>query len=78
GWTIRALEAGKYVLLEKPAALNAKQATDILAAQRQTGLVVLEAFMVRFHPQWNAVRDIVQSGRIGEVRAIQAVFSYFL
>jgi len=77
-WTIRALEAGKHVLLEKPAALDALEAQKIMDAQHRTGLIVLEAFMVRFHPQWQAARDIVRSGRLGEVRAIQAIFTYFL
>uniref|UniRef100_UPI003100AB53 Gfo/Idh/MocA family protein n=1 Tax=Neorhizobium sp. EC2-8 TaxID=3129230 RepID=UPI003100AB53 len=77
-WTIKALKAGKHVLAEKPVALNAAEAADILAAQRETGRIAMEAFMVRFHPQWEAVRDIARSGRIGEVRAIQTIFSYFL
>ncbi|MBP2463864.1 MULTISPECIES: Gfo/Idh/MocA family oxidoreductase [unclassified Rhizobium] len=77
-WTIRALDAGKHVLTEKPVALNAQEAADVLAAQRRTGRVALEAFMVRFHPQWEGVRDIVKSGRIGEVRAMQTIFSYYL
>lgn len=77
-WTIRALDAGKHVLTEKPVALTAREAGDVLTAQRRNGRVALEAFMVRFHPQWEAVRDIAQSGRIGDVRAIQTIFSYFL
>jgi predicted dehydrogenase len=76
--TIKALEAGKHVLCEKPIALNAEEARQIEAAQERTGLMVAEAFMVRFHPQWQKVREIVTSGRLGEVRAIQTVFSYFL
>ncbi|CAH0339423.1 Gfo/Idh/MocA family oxidoreductase [Rhizobium sp. CECT 9324] len=77
-WTIRALEAGKHVLIEKPAAMNAQETLDILAVQKRTGRIVLEGFMVRFHPQWEAVRTIVRSGRIGQVRAMQAIFTYFL
>lgn len=77
-WTIRALDAGKHVLTEKPVALTAREAGDVLAAQRRNGRIALEAIMVRFHPQWEAVRDIARSGRIGEVRAMQTIFSYFL
>ncbi|WP_414474850.1 Gfo/Idh/MocA family protein [Microvirga sp. M2] len=76
--TIKALEAGKHVLCEKPIALNAEEARQIEAAQKKSGLLVGEAFMVRFHPQWRRVREIVRSGRLGEVRAIQTIFSYFL
>ncbi|MVA63802.1 gfo/Idh/MocA family oxidoreductase [Agrobacterium vitis] len=77
-WAIRALEAGKHVLIEKPVALDALQAAEILAAQNRTGRIAMEAFMVRFHPQWETVREIVKSGRIGEARAMQTIFSYFL
>jgi predicted dehydrogenase len=76
--TIKALEAGKHVLCEKPIALNADEAHQIEAAQKKSGLIVAEAFMVRFHPQWQRVREIARSGRLGEVRAIQTIFSYFL
>ncbi|MBM6593165.1 Gfo/Idh/MocA family protein [Microvirga pudoricolor] len=76
--TIWALEAGKHVLCEKPIALDASEARAIEAAQTRTGLLVAEAFMVRFHPQWRKVREIVESGRVGEVRAIQTIFSYYL
>ncbi len=76
--TIKALEAGKHVLCEKPIALNAQEARQIEDAQEKSGLLVGEAFMVRFHPQWRRVREIIGSGRLGEVRAIQTIFSYFL
>lgn len=76
--TIRALRAGKHVLCEKPIALDARQAGEIDEARRGTGLLVAEAFMVRFHPQWRRVRDVVRSGRLGEVRAIHTIFSYYL
>ena len=76
--TIQALEAGKHVLCEKPIALDADEARRIAEAQQNTGLLVAEAFMVRFHPQWQRVREIVRSGKLGEVRAIHTVFSYFL
>ena len=77
-WTLKALEAGKHVLCEKPIALSAAEAAEIAEAQARTGLVVAEAFMVRHHPQWRRAREIAASGRIGEVRAIQTFFSYYL
>ncbi|WP_313192469.1 Gfo/Idh/MocA family oxidoreductase [Shinella zoogloeoides] len=76
--TIRALEHGKPVLCEKPIALDAGEATELAAAQKATGLPVAEAFMVRHHPQWKKARALVAEGRLGEVRAIQTIFSYYL
>ncbi len=77
-WTIRALEAGKHVLCEKPIALDAAQASALIEARRRSGKLVAEAFMVRFHPQWRRAREIARSGAIGDVRAIQTFFSYRL
>ena len=76
-WSIAAAEAGKHVLCEKPIALDGAEARRLLAARDRTGVLIQEAFMVRTHPQWRAVRDEVRSGRIGELRAIQMAFSYF-
>ncbi len=76
-WTIRAMEAGKHVLCEKPIALNAPEAARLISARERTGRLVAEAFMVRFHPQWLRARAIVRAGGIGEVRAIQTSFAYF-
>jgi predicted dehydrogenase len=76
-WSIKALEAGKHVLCEKPIGLDAAEARALLFARDGTGRLVQEAFMVRTHPQWLAVREEVRGGRIGELRAIQGVFSYF-
>jgi predicted dehydrogenase len=77
-WTIRALEAGKHVLCEKPIALDAVEAKALVAARQRTGKLVGEAFMVRHHPQWRRAREIVRSGAIGEARAIQTFFAYRL
>jgi predicted dehydrogenase len=77
-WTIKALEAGKHVLCEKPIALNRAEAEILLAARDRSGLIVAEAFMVRHAPWWKRVREIVREGRLGDVRAIQTFFSYFL
>ncbi len=77
-WTIRAMEAGKHVLCEKPVALSAAEAEALIAARARTGRLVAEAFMVRHNPQWQRARELTRSGAIGEVRAIQTFFSYFL
>ncbi|GLR51696.1 Gfo/Idh/MocA family oxidoreductase [Shinella yambaruensis] len=76
--TIRALEQGKPVLCEKPIALDAAQAMKLAAVQEAVGLPVAEAFMVRHHPQWKKARALIAEGRLGEVRAIQTIFSYYL
>jgi predicted dehydrogenase len=76
-WTIRAAEAGKHVLCEKPIALSAQEARTLIEVRDRTGVKIEEAFMVRTHPQWLATRDWVHSGRIGEIRAVQGFFSYF-
>lgn len=73
--TLMAARAGKHVLCEKPVALTATQAAEL---REVAGKVhIMEAFMVRFHPQWIAVRDRVQGGELGNVRSVQAYFSYF-
>lgn len=77
-WSIRALAAGKHVLCEKPIGLNAAEAETLLAAARQhPQLKVMEAFMYRFHPQWQLARRLVTEGRIGELRTVQTFFSYW-
>jgi predicted dehydrogenase len=75
-WTVKALEAGKHVLCEKPIALNAREAESIVTARDHSGKRVIEAFMVRCHPQWHRVRSIVRDGRIGKVRALQSAFTF--
>jgi predicted dehydrogenase len=75
-WSIRAARAGKHVLCEKPVALNAAEAEELAAVQRETGKLIAEAFMVRYHPQWLEVVELVRAGRIGQVRAVQSAFSY--
>ncbi len=76
-WSIRAAEAGKHVLCEKPIALDAAEARELLAARDRTGVHIGEAFMVRSHPQWGAVRTLISEGRIGELRLITGHFSYY-
>ena len=76
-WSIRAAERGKHVLCEKPIALTAAETRTLIAARDRTAVKIGEAFMVRTHPQWLKVREIVASGRIGELRLIAGHFSYF-
>lgn len=76
-WSIKAAEAGKHVLCEKPIALNATEARTLLAVRERTGVKIGEAFMVKTHPQWLRTRELIREGRIGELRAIVGVFSYF-
>ena len=74
-WTIRAAEAGKHVLCEKPIALSASEARQLLDVCARTGMQIGEAFMVRNHPQWLAVKELVASGRIGELRVVAGHFA---
>ena len=76
-WSIRAAEAGKHVLCEKPIALTADEARALLAARDANRVQVAEAFMVRTHPQWQEVERLIASGRIGPLRLSTGHFSYF-
>ena len=76
-WTIKAADAGKHVLCEKPLTLTAAEAERLIAARDRTGVKIQEAFMVRTHPQWRAVRELIGQNRIGAVQAITMFFSYF-
>jgi predicted dehydrogenase len=76
-WSIKAAEAGKHVLCEKPIATTVHDAALLLDARNRAGVKIGEAFMVRTHPQWLRTRDLIQSGRIGDLREIVGVFSYF-
>jgi predicted dehydrogenase len=77
-WSIRALEAGKHVLCEKPIGLSAEEAERLLAASiRHPHLKVMEAFMYRHHPQWQRARQLARGGGIGDLKTIQAFFSYY-
>jgi len=75
-WSVKAAQAGKHVLCEKPLSLNAGEIRSLLEARNRAGVLITEAYMVRSHPQWLAARDLVRSGRIGELRAAQGFFSY--
>ena len=73
--TLQAAAAGKHVLCEKPIALTADEAERLRAAARKVH--IMEAFMVRFHPQWLRARELVREGRVGTLRAVQMLFCYF-
>lgn len=75
-WAIRAAQAGKHVLCEKPLSLNAADAEKLVAVRKETGVKIGEAFMVATHPQWLTVRNWIREGRIGPLRAVQGFFSY--
>jgi predicted dehydrogenase len=77
-WSIKAIEAGKHVLCEKPIGLSAAEAQELLDAARQHPQIkVMEAFMYRHHPQWLRAKQIVDAGGIGELRTVHSFFSYF-
>lgn len=75
-WTVRALNAGKDVLCEKPLGLNAPETQAIVDARNRSQKRVIEAFMVRHHPQWQRVRALIRAGRIGSVRTIHSAFLF--
>ena len=75
-WTLKAAEAGKHVLCEKPIALNAEEATKLIDARDRYGVRIQEAFMVRTHPQWLETQRLIREGRIGTLRSITCFFSY--
>ena len=78
-WSLKAIEAGKHVLCEKPIGLTAAEAESLLQASRRApSIKVMEAFMYRFHPQWQRARQIVREGGIGSLRTIHSFFSYYL
>lgn len=75
-WTIKAAEAGKHVLCEKPISLTAAEAKTLLEVRTRTGVKIGEAFMIRSFHQWLRLRELLDSGRIGELRSITGFFSY--
>ena len=76
-WTAKAAEAGKHVLCEKPLSLTLAEAESLLEVRARAGVKIGEAFMIRSHPQWLRVRELLDAGRIGKLRAVAGVFSYF-
>ncbi len=76
-WSVRAAERGKHVLCEKPIALTAAEARQLVAVRDRTGVRIQEAFMVRTHPQWLKTRELIRKGRIGSLRSMLGHFSHF-
>ena len=76
-WSIKAAEAAKHVLCEKPISLSVREAKGLLAARDHFGVKIGEAFMVKTHPQWLRTRDLIRAGTIGDLRLIVGAFSYF-
>ena len=75
-WTLKALAAGKHVLTEKPIALRADQIDSLIAARDASGLLAAEAFMIVHHPQWHRAKAWLEAGEIGQLRHVDAAFSY--
>ena len=75
-WTIKAAEAGKHVLCEKPISLSAAEAKTLLEVRARTGVKIGEAFMIRSFHQWTRLRELLDSGRIGQLRSVTGFFSY--
>ncbi len=76
-WAAKAAEAGKHVLVEKPLALDAKDIVPLIAIRDRRKVLICEAFMVVYHPQWIKVRDLIAGGAIGRLRHVQGAFSYY-
>jgi predicted dehydrogenase len=76
-WTIKAAEASKHVLCEKPLGLSAPEAQSLLPVRNRTGVKIGQAFMVNCHPQWLRLRELLAQKRIGELCSVIGIFSYF-
>src|SRR6202171_4537737 len=76
-WSIKAAEAGKHVLCEKPLSMTVAEARQLLAVRDRTKVKIGEAFMVRTHPQWLRTRELIRAGVIGELRGVVGVFCYY-
>lgn len=76
-WSLKAIEAGKNVLCEKPMTMKAPEFDQLIAARDTSGLLVAEAYMIVHHPQFQRARDLVQGGAVGRLRHVDAVFAYF-
>ncbi|NEU31851.1 Gfo/Idh/MocA family oxidoreductase [bacterium LRH843] len=77
-WVLEAAKAGKHVLCEKPAALTAEEASEMVTACRDNQVIFMEAFMYQFHPQHERVKEIISSGEVGDIRLIRSSHSFFL
>ncbi|MBX2883691.1 MAG: Gfo/Idh/MocA family oxidoreductase [Granulosicoccus sp.] len=76
-WAVKAADAGKHVLCEKPIALKASEINKIIKARDRNDVVISEAFMVTYHPQWLKVKELLAKGTVGTLRQVDASFTYF-
>jgi predicted dehydrogenase len=76
-WTVKAAEANKHVLCEKPLSMTVAEGKQLLDVEKRTGVKLGEAFMVDCHPQWVRTRELIRAGAIGQLRSFQGFFSYF-
>src|ERR1700756_1210472 len=76
-WSIRAAQAGKHVLCEKPIGLNSEEVRQLIAARDRADVVIGEAFMIVCHPQWIRAMELAHDGKIGRLRAAIGSFGYF-
>ena len=76
-WTTKAAEAGKHVLCEKPLSMTVAEAKTLLEVRARTGVKICEAFMIRSFSQWLRLRELLDEGRVGELRSVTGFFSYF-
>ena len=77
-WSIRAMQAGKHVLCEKPLALTERECLEMVAAAESNGVTFMEAFMYRFHPRTEKVLRLIRDGAVGELKMIQSTFTFRL
>ena len=75
-WTKESVEAGKHVLCEKPIGLNSEEAEGLFEFSKDHNVKIMEAFMYRFHPQWQKAKELVDDGSIGDLKTIHSFFSY--
>ncbi|WP_011580021.1 MULTISPECIES: Gfo/Idh/MocA family protein [Chelativorans] len=75
-WAVKAADAGKHVLVEKPLALKAEDIVRVIEARDRNGVLICEAFMVTYHPQWRKVRELIAEDAIGRLRHVQGAFTY--
>ena len=77
-WAVRSARAGKHVLCEKPLALDVAECREMAAAAKDAGVQLMEAFMYRFHPRTERVLDLIQAGRVGDLRTVRSSFTFRL
>lgn len=75
-WTIKALEAGKPVLCEKPLAMDAQEANQMADVSKRLNIPLMEGFMYRFHPLWQHIRNLIRTNQIGQINSVHTIFTY--